>query len=119
GLVAPERVVARMLENLAPEPDLLEAVPPAQLARGAGLNEHVVYVEVARPPLRFRRARRFLLVDVRHPLLTEGAVVEPVVAYPSVDHRVHRHRHLERRMRIDERHQRQETVIRDAQDADL
>ena len=64
-------------------------------------------------------ARRFLLVDVGHHLLAERAVVEPVVAHPAVDHRVHRHRHLERRMRIDERHQRQESVVGDPEDADL
>src|SRR5206468_59091 len=60
-----------------------------------------------------------LIVDVGHHLLAEGAVVEPIVAHPAVDHRVHRHRHFERRMGVDERHQRQESIVRDAKDADL
>lgn len=64
-------------------------------------------------------AGAFLLVDVRHHLLPERAVVKPVVAHPAVDHRVHRHRDLQRRMRVEERHQRQKAVVGDAEDADL
>src|SRR3712207_7573308 len=52
------------------------------------LHKHVVRVEVARPPLDFVPARGLLVVDVRHALLPEGAVVEPVVAAPAVHHRV-------------------------------
>ena len=118
-LIAPEGVVGRMLENLAPEADLLEAAPASQLARRSRLHEHVVVVEVAGPPFLIVGARARLLVDVRHVLLAERAVVEPVVAHPAVHHRVHRHRHLERRMRVDQRHQRQEPVVGNAEDADL
>ena len=118
-LVPPERIVARMRQDLAPEADLLEPALPAQLARRSRLHEHVVVVEVAGPPLGFIRAGRLLLVDVGHVLLTEGAVVEPVVPHPAVHHGVHRHRHLEGRVRVDQRHQRQEAVVGDAEDADL
>ena len=108
-----------MLENLSPEADLLEPAAAPELAGRSGLHEHVVVVEVARPPFARRCARRRLLVDVRHVLLPERAVVKPVVAHPAIDHRIHRHRHLQRRMRVDQRHQRQEPVVRDAEDADL
>src|SRR5258706_10812501 len=33
GLFTPERIIARMLEQLPPEPDLLQLTPPSQLAR--------------------------------------------------------------------------------------
>ena len=63
--------------------------------------------------------RRLLLVDVRHALFTKGAVVEPVIASPAINHGIHRHRDSESRMRVNQSHQRQEPVIRNAQDADL
>ena len=94
-------------------------MPAPQLAGRSALQVQVVVVVVAGPPLRVVLARRFLLVDVGHHLLPERAVVEPVVAHPAVDHRVHRHGHFERGMRVDERHQRQEPVVRDAEDADV
>ena len=118
-LFAPERVVARMLEDLAPEAGLLQPAAPAKLSGRSRLHEHVIVVEMARPPLCFGRARRLLIVDIRHILLPEGAVVKPVVALPSVHHRIHRDRNFQRRMRIDERHQRKESVVRDAEDPDL
>ncbi len=112
-LVAPERVVARMLQHLPPEPHLLQPAPPPQLPRRPRLKEHVVVVVVARPPLDLRLPVRLLAVDVGHHLLPERAVVEPVVPLPAVHHRVHRHRHLQGRMRIHERHERQEPVVGD------
>ena len=118
-LLAPEGVVARVLQELAPEPHLLEAMAAPQLSRRARPQVHVIVVEMVRPPRRVVAAGGFLLVDVGHHLLAEGAVVEPVVAHPAVDHRVHGHGHLERGMRIDERHQGQEAVVGDAEDADL
>ena len=117
-LIAPERVVARMLEQLAPEADLLEPAAAPELARRSRLHEHVVLVVVALPPVHVGLARRFLVVDVAHHLLAERPVVEPVVAHPAVDHRVHRHRHLQRRVRVEERHQRQESVVGNPEDAD-
>ncbi len=119
GLLAPERVVAGVIEDLPPEADLLEAALAAQLARRPGLHVHVVVVVVARQPLELVLPRRLLAVDVGQVLLAERAVVEPVVAHPAVHHRVHRHRHLERRVRVDERHERQEPVVRDPEDAHL
>src|SRR2546426_9458380 len=49
-LVAPERVVARMLEKLPPETNLFESAATAELAGGTRLHKHVVVVKVARPP---------------------------------------------------------------------
>ena len=93
----------------------------AQFACRAGAHVLVVVVEVRRPPLVLRVvvARPFLLVDVGHVLLAEGAVVKPVVAHPAVHHGVHGHGNLQRRVRMDHRHQGQKPVVGDAQDADL
>ena len=91
----------------------------AEFAGGAGAHVHVVIVVVACPPLGGVGAGAVLLVDVGQVLLAEGAVVEPVVAHPAIDHGVHRDGDLERRVRMDERHQRQEAVVGDAEDADL
>ena len=51
GLVGPEGVVGGMRDQLFPEADLLEAVPPAEFAGGAGAHVLVVVVEVRGPPL--------------------------------------------------------------------
>src|SRR6185369_4690526 len=90
-LIAPVSVVTRMLEYFAPEAYLFEAAPPPQLTGRAGFHEHVVVVVMAGPPQYFVCARGLLVVDVAHALLAKGAVVEPVVAHPAVDHRIHRH----------------------------
>jgi len=45
--------------------------------------------------------------------------VEPVVAAPAIDHRVHGHGDFQRGMGIEEGHQRQESVVRDAEDTDV
>src|SRR6266581_3172576 len=119
GLGAPEGVVAGMFEDFAPESDLLESMEAPELAGGPRLHELVVIIEVASPPFGPVVARGFLFVDVGHILLAEGAVVEPVVAHPAVDHGIHRHRHLERWVRIDERHQGREAVVGNAENADL
>src|ERR1022692_4518519 len=63
------------------------------------------------PPFFFRPACGFLIVDVVHVLFAEGAVVEPVVAHPAIDHGIHRHRDFQRRMRIHQRHQGRESVV--------
>ena len=118
GLVAPEGVVGRVLQDLAPEAHLLQAVAAPHLPRRAGGQPLVVVVEMARPPLRLGVARGLLLPDVGHVLLPEGTVVEPVVAHPSVHHRVHGHGDLQRRVRVDQGHQGQEPVVGDAEDAD-
>jgi hypothetical protein len=117
-LIAPVGVVARVRDELLPEAELIEAALPAQLADRAGAQVQIVVVGDAGPPLVLVLAAGLLLVDVRDVDLPERAVVEPVVAEPAVDHRVHRHRDLERRVRIDQRHQRREAVVRDAEDAD-
>src|SRR6202041_634033 len=71
------------------------------------------------PPFGAVVARAVLLVDVRHVLFAKGAVVEPVVAHPAVDHGIHRDGNFERRVRIDQRHQRREAVVGNAENADF
>src|SRR5262245_11574212 len=73
---------------------------------------------MAGPPANLVSAGGFLVVDITHALLTKRAIVKPVVAHPAVDHGIHRYRHFERRVRIDECHKRQETVIGNAEDTD-
>ena len=58
-------------------------------------------------------------VDVVEVSLPEGAIVEPVIALPAIHHGAHRHRGLERRMRVDERHEHRETLVGGADHADL
>ena len=108
-----------MLGELSPKPDLFHAALSAQFAGGPGPHVHVVFVEVRRPPQCRVVARRLLFVNVRHVLLPERTVVKPIVAHPAVDHRVHRDRDFQCRMRIHHGHQRQKPVVRDAEDADL
>ena len=118
-LVAPESVVAGVFENLVPEAHLFQPMLLAQFARRPRGHELVVIVEVRDGPLGLIRTRGFLLPDVGHVLLAEGPVVEPVVAHPAIDHRVHGHRYFQRGVRIHQRHQRQKSVIADAQNAHL
>ena len=94
-----------MVDDLAPEAGLFEAAAFAEFSGGPGVHEHVIVIEVARPPLYGVVARAVLFVDVGHVLLAEGAVVKPVVSLPAVDHRVHRDGYLEGRMRMEEGHQ--------------
>ena len=108
-----------MLRHLLPESNLIHAALPRQLTRRNRAHIHVVVVEVAYLPVLIIRARRRLLVDIRNILLPERAVMKPVIAAPSIHHRIHRHRNLQRRMRMHQRHQRQISVIRNPQHADL
>ena len=100
-----------MRKKFLPEAHLLEPVFTSEFAGRSCLHEHVVVIKVAGPPLDIILTRCLLFIDVRHTLFAEGAIVEPIVAHPAVDHGVHRHGNLERRVGIDERHQRQETAI--------
>ena len=119
GLLLPEGVVAWVRDDLLPEAGLLEAAALAEFAGGYGVHEHVVVVEVAGPPLHGVVACAVLLVDVFHVLLAEGAVVEPVVSAPAVDHRVHRDGYFEGWVRMEEAHEGGESVVGDADDADF
>ena len=44
-------------------------------------------------------------------------MVKPVVAHPAIDHGIHRHRHFQGRMRIHQRHQGQEAIVGNADNA--
>ena len=119
GLVAPEGVVGGVRETLFQKP-ICSMPCAAEFARRAGAHVDVVVVEVCGPPLvSVVGAGAVLLVDVGHVLLAEGAVVEPVVAHPAIDHGIHGDGNFERGVRMDERHERQKAVVGDAEDADL
>jgi hypothetical protein len=118
GLFLPERVVRGVREDLPPDADLLEAARPRHLASRAGLEVGVVVVAVVGPPGDLVAARRRLVEEVGDPLLAEGAVVEPVVPPPAVDHRVHRDGDLEGGVRVHERREGEEPVVGDAEDSD-
>src|SRR5947208_2400708 len=94
-------------------------VATGQLACRSCLHEEVVIVKMIGPPFDCIVPRGLLLIDVGQVLLAKSAVVEPVVSHPAIDHGIHRHRHLEGRVRIHQRHQRQETIVRDTKNADL
>ena len=87
-------------------------------ARRAIAEEGCIIVVALAEPVLVGLPARGLAVDVADHLLPEGAVVEPVVAFPHVDHRVDRHRGLERRVRVDEAHQGREAVVAGADRAD-
>ncbi len=114
----PEGVVGRMRGKLAPETDLVEPMRLRKRARRPGAHRGVIFV-ISGPRERRRIvAGRDLLPDVIDPE-PERTVVEPVVAAPAIDHRILGHRHHERGVRVDQRHQRQETVVGNPHDPDL
>ena len=91
-LLAPKRIVRRMSEDLVPKAELLHAITVRQFPGRTAVHELVVFVMVVGPPLLAAIAGGSLLVDIGHGiLLTKGAIVEPVVAQPAIDHRIHRH----------------------------
>ncbi len=117
-LPLPERVVGRVRGDLAEEAELVEAAAAAEFARGHEAEVVGVFVIGVGPPALGAAAIGLLLVDVTPGAGAEGAVVEPVVAGPAVDHGVDRHGGAKRRMRVDQRHQGRETVVGDPEDAD-
>src|SRR5579864_6608115 len=57
GLLLPPRIVAGMLEDFAPETDLLEPVNASEFPRRTGRHVFIVVIEVADPPFGFVVAR--------------------------------------------------------------
>ncbi len=110
-LALPERIVAGMLHHLHRPRQLLEPVQTRIRASGTGAAEgFVIVVGVALNRIARALLGR-LLVGVIEIRLAEGAVVEPVVAHPAIHHRALRHGHLQRRMRIEQRHDDREALI--------
>ncbi len=92
-LLLPESIVGRVLRQFAVEPDLVARRGWRPAHRRGRLEEGVVIVVMVGPPFLVVGARGFLFVDVVQAAeRAEGAAVEPVVADPAIDHRVHRHR---------------------------
>ena len=86
-----------------------------RVAGGAGAHVDLVIIEGTRLPQLIIRAGPDLLIDIWKALLTKGAVVEPIIAAPAIDHGIHGHGHFERRMGIDQRGQSQKSIIGDAE----
>ena len=63
-------------------------------------------------------ARLLVVRELERAELAERAVVEPVVAHPAIDHRRERHRDLQRRMRMHDRHDGRVALVRAAERAD-
>ena len=108
-----------MLQQLAPESDLLHSVTPPKFSRRSRFHINVVVVKMIRPPRDIVRARTFLVVDVADILFAKCAVVKPVVAHPAIDHRIHGHCNFQRRMRIHQRHQGCEAIVRNSENANF
>nr|GEU28205.1 hypothetical protein [Tanacetum cinerariifolium] len=118
-LVLPVAVVGGMLEQLAREIEPVEAELPGVVAGRAGAQHALVIVVHAGGQRLAGALGRGLAGDVMEVVDAEGAVVEPVVAAPAVHHRAHRHGRLQRRMRVGQRHQHREALVRRADHADL
>ena len=100
----PEGVVGRVGSEAAPERELVEAVRLGVGAGGAGIEEGLVVVVGDAGDRIALALHAGLAGDVVEVGLSEGAVVEPVVAHPAVDHRALGSRHLQRRMRAEQGH---------------
>ena len=104
-LLLPPGVISRVRRQLPPEAGLLQAVRSRHRPRGATAQPGVVTVVGFAPPLLAAATCRLLVVSkLERALGAKSAVVEPVVAHPSVDHGRERHGCLESRMRIHRRH---------------
>ena len=119
GLIFPERVIARMGQQLAPESDLLQTALATKLTSRARAHVHIIIIEIATEPFRVVFTSGNLLQNVVHVLLTECAIVKPVVTHPAIDHGIHGHRYFQCRMRVHQRHQRQKPIIGNTENADL
>src|SRR5258708_33413860 len=87
-LILPERIVGGMLSDRTPEADLLQPAGCGHGAGGADPQVLVVSVAIAGPPLLVVLARGLLVVDIiERTVLSKGAIVEPVVPTPAVNHR--------------------------------
>ncbi len=117
-LFLPVGVIGRVLGQPLPEgqPD-----HPQRAAIGAGravAQRREIIVGDCREPLAVGLAAARLAEDVADQLLAEGAVVEPVVALPDVDHWIDRDARLERGVGVHEAHQGGEAVVAGAEGAD-
>src|ERR1700728_407801 len=82
GLLLPEAIVAGMSEDLLPVTELLQPMTLAQLGRRSCIEECLVGIVLARPPLIARIVGGLLCINKFLIRLAEGAGVEPVLSYP-------------------------------------
>ena len=111
-LPLPELVVRRVLLNLVPERHLIQPAVACKVAGRAKLKEVGVVVVVAPRNATASPARRELVGKVVQARLAEGPVMKPVVAHPAVNHWALRRGHLQRRVRIQQRHHDRKTLVR-------
>ena len=110
-LPLPESIVSRMLDHLLRPRQLIQSIEPRISARRSRPAETLIVVEgtpyhIIALVLLGRLAGRVIEVG-----LTERAVMKPVVTHPSVHHGTLRSRHLQRRMRIEQRRHHGEPLI--------
>ncbi len=118
-LLLPERVIGGVFGELVPPRQLLQACGLGEVAGRAGLQEIAVIVVPLTRDAGALAALAELAGEVIEIDLAERTVIEPVVAHPAVDHRAFRHRHLQRGMRVGQRHHHGEPFVGRADHADL
>ena len=117
-LLLPESVVGRVLADFAPPRQLFEPGRARVVAGRAGAEEVAVVVTTCARDRHALATLGGLAGEITEVDLAEGTVVEPVVAHPAVDHRAFRCGHLQRRMRVRQRHHHGEPLVRGAKHAD-
>ncbi len=114
----PEGVVGRMGGEAAPERELVEAVRDRIGPGGTGVEESLVVVVGGAGDGIALALHAGLARDVVEVGLAEGAVMEPVVAHPAIDHRALGGSDPQRRMRVQQGHGHRPAVIGGADLAD-
>ncbi len=118
-LALPEGVIGRVRRQVVPETQLFEAVGLGPIAGRDGVEEVLIVVGAGPRHVLALAGLAGLAGEVVEVHLTEGAVVEPVVAHPAVDHRAFGGGDLQRRVRVEQRHGHGPAVVGRADHADL
>ena len=117
-LILPVAIIRRVLRDLPPEGELIEPLLPREPARGPGTTHRLVVVVAIKGQVVPLALRRRLTEPVAELVQPKGSVVKPIVSPPAIDHRAHRDGGLEGGMRMDERHQHGEALVRRADHRD-
>src|SRR5581483_6565634 len=103
-LALPELVIRGMLHHLLNPWQHIESVQPHKISSRSSPSKGFVIVVFAASDFVAFAALSCLPRKIVYVHLAEGAVVEPIVTHPSVDHRAFRNRYFQRRVRIEQSH---------------